>query len=117
MASWISRALTRLAERPPAPVAAPLPPAEVHAAVESAKRAISQGDFPAARAILRDVVISNPDDADALAYYGMAAYRCGDLADARVALSRAVRIDPDHVLAQKYLAIVYNDLGDLQALE
>src|SRR5690348_14686421 len=117
MASWIARALTRFAERPSAPSPAPLPPTELRAAVESAKRAITKGDFAGARAALRDVVNSNPDDTDALAQYGMAAYVSGDPADACVALARAVRIDPDHVLAQKYLAIVYNDLGDLQALE
>jgi Tfp pilus assembly protein PilF len=117
MPSWISRAFAGAAERPTAPAAKPLTPAQLHAAVESAKRTMTQGDFPAARASLREVVLSNPDHADALAHYGVAAYMSGDPADARAPLMRAVQIDPDHLVAYKFLAGVFDALGDLQGSE
>jgi len=117
MAGWLSRALTRFAAQAPSPSVQALAEAELRKAVESAKRTMTEGDFVAARAALRDLVTSNPDDADALAHYGVAAYMVGDAADARLALSRAVQIDPDHVIGHKYLAAAYNALGDLQRLE
>jgi len=110
MADWLSRALTRFAAQPAPPSVQPLPEAELRKAVESAKRTMTEGDFAAARAALREVATSNPDDADALAHYGVAAYmrvtgRCAGR------LSRAVQIDPDHVIGHKYLAASYNALG------
>jgi tetratricopeptide (TPR) repeat protein len=117
MASWISRTLTRIADRPSTPAEAPLPAAELRAAVESAKGSIRQGDFTGAGDVLANVLRSNPDNADALAYYGVATYLAGDPAEARNALTRAVRIDPDHLVAYKYLVRACNALGDFYDLE
>jgi Flp pilus assembly protein TadD len=117
MAGWIARIFTRLAAPPAAPAVEPLPQAELRTAVESAKQKMTEGDFAAARSALRDLVMSNPYDADALAHYGVTAYMMGDPADARLALSRAVQIDPESVVGQKFLAAACDALGDLQQLE
>jgi tetratricopeptide (TPR) repeat protein len=117
MTGWISRTLTRLSAPPPAPTVEPLPEAQLRQGVEAAKRTMTEGDFVGARAALREIVNSNPEDADALAYYGVAAHMAGDPADARLALARAVQINPDHFIAQKFLAVVCDALGDLQRLE
>jgi Flp pilus assembly protein TadD len=116
MASWISRTLARLAQPAPAP-AEPLSDAELGKVLESGRRLISAGDFAQARATLRGPVLSNPYSADALVQYAAAAYLGGDPAEARPPLIQAVRIDPGHLLGQKFLAAVSNALGDLEGLE
>jgi len=117
MAGWISRTLSRLAAPPTATAVEPPPEAELRKVIDSAKGKMAQGDFAAARSILRQVATSNPYDADALAHYGVTAYLMGDAADARSALSRAVQIDPNSVVGQKFLAAACDALGDLQQLE
>ncbi len=117
MAGWISRTLGRLAAPPPAAEAHAVPEAQLRAAVEAAKALMGRGDFAAARSALRQLVTSNPYDADALAHYGVTAYLTGDPADARLALSRAVQIDPKSVVGHKFLAACCDALGDLQQLE
>jgi Flp pilus assembly protein TadD len=117
MASWISRALTRLAAQPATPPASPLSDAELRAVVDAGKRLISEGNFDRARATLKDAVLANPYSADALAHYGIAAYLGGDAAEAKLPLSQAVRIDPDHLLGQKFLAAVCGTLGDFEGSE
>jgi Flp pilus assembly protein TadD len=115
MSGWLSRALTRISAAP-APVQ-PLPEGQLRKAVEAAKRTMAQGGFASARSALRDLAASNPDDAEVLAHYGVAAYMAGDPADARVALVRAVQIDPNHLVGQKFLAAACDSLGDLQRME
>jgi tetratricopeptide (TPR) repeat protein len=117
MANWISRALTRLAEQPSAKVATPLPPDELRAALESAKKLLAQGNLEETRGRLAEVLASNPGNADALAYYGVATYQAGDPEQARDALRRAAKIDPDHLVANKCLAKVCDALGDSYGLE
>src|SRR5579864_7234784 len=117
MAGWISRTLTRLAAQPAPSPAEPLSDAELRKVLESGQRLISEGDYSAARATLRAAVLSNPYSADALVQYGVAAYLGGDPAEARGPLLQAVRIDPAHLLGQKFLAAVCNGLGDLEGLE
>src|SRR5882762_7044331 len=118
MASWISRALSRIGEQPSAKVATPLPPAELRAAVESAKKKmLVEGDVQGGRDLLGELLASNPDDADALAYYGAASFQVGVAEEARVALRRAVQVDPDHLIAHKYLAQACNALGDSDGME
>jgi Tfp pilus assembly protein PilF len=117
MAGWISRTLNRLSAMPNPGAVEPKPEAELRMAVESAKGLMAQADFAAARSVLRELVTSNPSDADALAHYGAAAYLLDDPADAQVALSRAVQIDPDSVVGQKFLAAACDALGDLPRLE
>jgi tetratricopeptide (TPR) repeat protein len=116
MASWISRTLARLAQPAPAP-AEPLSDAELRKVLDSGQRLISAGEFAEARATLRAAVLSNPYSADALVQYAAAAYLGGDPAEARLPLLQAVRIDPQHLLGQKFLAAVSNALGDLAGLE
>jgi len=117
MAGWISRTLSRLAAPPTAAAVAAPPDAELRRTMDSAKGKMAEGDFAAARLILRQVATSNPYDADALAHYGVTAYLMGDAADAQSALSRAVQIDPNSVVGQKFLAAACDALGDLQQLE
>jgi len=86
-------------------------------ALESAKAKMAQGDFAAARSMLRELVTANPYDADTLAHYGAAAYLVGDAADARQALLRTVQMEPDSVVGHKFLAAACDAVGDLQQLE
>jgi tetratricopeptide (TPR) repeat protein len=117
MAGWLSRTLTRFAEQPAPRSIEPRPEAEVRKAVEAAKRTMTDGDFAAAADALYPVVQSNPNDADAVAYYGAAAYFAGDAEAACNACSRAVQIDPNHVAGHKYLAAAYLALGNLQEFD
>lgn len=117
MVNWLSRTWTRITEQPPAEVATPLSPAELRAAIESAKKFLAEGDLDGARSLLAEVLSSNPDDANALAYYGVATYQAGGAEEARNALRRAVQIDPDHLVAYKCLVQACNALGDYYDLE
>jgi tetratricopeptide (TPR) repeat protein len=117
MASWISRTLTRLGAQPAPTPDEPLSDAELRTVLESGQRLISEGDFSAARATLRAAVLSNPYNADILVQYAAAAYLGGDPAEARLPLLQAVRINPEHLLGQKFLAAVCNAVGDLGGLE
>jgi tetratricopeptide (TPR) repeat protein len=117
MAGWIARTLTRLAGSPAPAAAKALTEGELRQALESAKGIMNRGDFPTARSALRALVTSNPHDADTLAHYGAAAYLLGDPADARSALSRAVQIDSNSIVGQKFLAAACDALGDLQQLD
>src|SRR5882757_330465 len=117
MAGWLARTISNLTRHPSAPSAEPLPPAELRETVEAAKRLLSEGNAADARVMLLRAATSNPDDADTLAQYGVAAHSVGDSADARAALARAVQIDPGHLIAQKGLAAACYALGDMQGLE
>ena len=117
MAGWVSRTLSWFAAAPARPVARRLLPSELQAALASSQQKLAQGGTAEAREILRDIVASNPDSAEAFATYGLAAYLCGDAVDARGALLRAVEIDPNHLTGQKYLAAACNALGDWHQLE
>jgi tetratricopeptide (TPR) repeat protein len=117
MAGWLSRTLTRLSAQPPQSSPQLLSPFELRNSLEAAKRMIAEKDFVSARAALKTIAVSNPDDADVLTHYGIATYMVGDPADARGALARAVQIEPNLLLAYKYLVSVSNALGDLQLLE
>jgi Flp pilus assembly protein TadD len=117
MAAWLSRTIRRLTGDDAAPTAQPLPQAELRKAIDSAKKLLSEGNYVDALAMLGPVANSNPEDADALAYYGMAAFLAGDPAEARNALTRAVGIDPDHLTAYKGLVSACNALGNFHDLE
>ncbi len=74
-------------------------------------------DFSNAVPLLRQVVSSEPSNADALNYLGYSYRELGDLKNAMTYYQRALAVDPDHKGANEYLGELYVRLGDLPMAE
>lgn len=72
----------------------------------------SVGDYHRARRAFRHLVKLEADDAEAHVLYAAAAVQCDRMDEARDALSRAIKIDPDYTPAWRYAAQLYERLGD-----
>jgi len=79
---------------------------------------LSAGQFSAALNTVNDVLRRHPDNADAYAYRGYAYYRLGETANASKNFHRALTLNPTHLGANKYVASMYLEAGDVaRALE
>lgn len=79
------------------------------------RAALARRDVEGARAAAREALALAPDDADALAFAGLAEASAGNLAAARDRLGRAVARAPGHAFAWRNLAAVEEALGDAPA--
>lgn len=93
-----------LGRRAAAPDTAPL--------LEQARRAIGAGNSAAALGPLREATTARPDDAEAWALLGYAAFDSGDTKAARAALDRALALAPDHVEALNTRGVMAADDAD-----
>lgn len=79
---------------------------------------LSAGQFSAALDTAGDVLKRHPANADAYTYRGYAYYRLGDNANASKNFHTALTLNPAHLGANKYVASMYLDAGDVpRALE
>lgn len=72
----------------------------------------STGDYNRARRAFRHLTELEPDDPEAQVLHAAAAVRCERLEDARKALARAIKLDPDYKQAYRYAAQLYDRLGE-----
>ena len=79
---------------------------------------LAVGQFSAAIDATCEVLMRHPNNADAYTYRGYALARLGQNAEATKNFKKALLIDPTHLGANKYLADIYLQSGDVSlALE
>jgi tetratricopeptide (TPR) repeat protein len=79
---------------------------------------LSAGQFSAALDTVNEVLKRHPQNADAYTYRGYAYYRLGDIANAAKSFRTALILNPAHLGANKYLADMFLEAGDVaRALE
>lgn len=81
-------------------------------AVEEATELIHEGRYQDALYLLRDIVKSDPTNAYAFYFMGVALYEAGQMEPARDAYRAALRAEPGYVGARGSLAQVLRQLGD-----
>ena len=79
----------------------------------SAEYYLSVGKYAQALSVLTGVLERHPGSADAYTYRGLAYEQLGDLKKARDNYNRAVTLNPTHLGANKYLASMYLNDGEL----
>lgn len=72
----------------------------------------SVGDYHKARRAFRHLVKLEDRDPEAHVLYAAAAVQCDRMDEARDALSKAIKIDPEYTPAYRYAAQLYEKLGD-----
>jgi tetratricopeptide (TPR) repeat protein len=72
----------------------------------------SIGEYDRARRAFRHFSHLCPDDPDGYVMHAAASVACDRLEDARTALVKAIRLDPNHPKAYRYAARLYDRLGD-----
>lgn len=76
------------------------------------------GQYTAALDTVNDVLLRHPSNADAYTYRGYAYARLGETESAAKNFRKALEINPTHLGANKYLADIYLEEGDMsRALE
>ena len=86
--------------------------------LSKAEYLLSVGKFTAALNTAKDVLKRHPNNADAYTYLGYAYYRLGEVEPAAKNFYLALKLNPTHLGANKYLADMYLDAGDVaRALE
>lgn len=86
--------------------------------LSKAEYLLAAGKFSAALDTANDVLKRHPDSADAYTYRGYAYYKLGEKAEAAKNFQLALKLNPTHLGANKYLADTYLDNGDVaRALE
>ncbi|MEZ0259742.1 MAG: tetratricopeptide repeat protein [Alphaproteobacteria bacterium] len=79
----------------------------------SAEYYLSVGKYSQALSVLAGVLERHPGSADAYTYRGLAYQQLGDLKKARDNYNRAVTLNPTHLGANKYLASMFLNDGEL----
>lgn len=74
-------------------------------------------DFEQARTLLERFVREGNSPPHFLGALGAIAYAQGRMEDARTWLTRALEMNPDHIVSLHYLARVHDQLGDVEAAE
>lgn len=80
----------------------------------SAEYYISVGKYSQALSVIEGVLSRHPECADAYTYRGFVYYNLGDKQKAAADYRRAIAISSTHMGANRYLADIYLDQGDLQ---
>ncbi len=88
-----------------------LEPAHIEAHNGLAAVAAGRGDVDQAIAILTTLAVKQPDQAHLLGNLGYAHYLKGNYFDARVALERAIALEPSNARLQEKLALVLQKIG------
>lgn len=86
--------------------------------LSKAEYLLSVGHFSAALDTANNVLKRHPGSADAYTYRGYAYYKLGEKTEAAKNFRLALKLNPVHLGANKYLADIYLDNGDVaRALE
>jgi len=85
----------------------PLRTSEIPVVLGNARAAISAGEWRAAEMFAKAILQTNPREADALCYLGVARGAQGDLEGAEEALAMALDADPSHYDALYNLGVLY----------
>ena len=96
-------------------IAAGLAPAQQQSPVETAWRLLANGQRGEAVALLREVVRSAPQDADARLLLGSILTEDGDRSESVAQLTAAVKLRPRSAEAHNALGEAYKTFGDLKA--
>ena len=88
-------------------------PFRTDSGLTKAEYLLSAGKYSAALDVAGEVLIRHPDDADAYAYRGYAFSRLGQTEDAVKNFKKALQLNPTHLGANKYLADIYLQSGDV----
>ncbi len=78
------------------------------------RKAVKAKDFERALSLMKKVVRSDPQNADAWNYIGFSHRKLDQLDRALPAYQKALAIDPDHRGANEYLGELYLKTGDLE---
>lgn len=88
------------------------------AGLTKAEYLLSVGQWTAALDTANDVLTRHPQSADAYTYRAFAYHSLGDMAQTHKNLKKALQLNPTHLGANKYLANMYLEEGDVpRALE
>lgn len=74
---------------------------------------LAKGKYSAALDAAADVLKRHPNNADALTYRGYAEWQLGQTSQARKSFKAALSVNPTHLGANKYLADLYLQSGDV----
>lgn len=74
---------------------------------------LATGKYAQALETLAAVLARHPESADAYTYRGFAYHKLGDMKKAKENYSRAMKINPAHLGANRYMASLYLAEGDL----
>jgi len=85
--------------------------------IEAAQGAYGAGDFEECVRLCRTLVNSNPRDAQALRWLGMALWNLGKRKESVEFMQKAARSDPQNPQIQSLLAVSYNALGNDEKAE
>jgi len=73
-----------------------------------------QGQFAQAEALYREILKSNPQDADSLHYLGLLCYQTERMEEAKKYLQIALEIQPNNTDLMQHFALCLRDTGDAQ---
>lgn len=93
------------------------PATDVAALMSTARAAIQGADYASAIAVLNEVLVASPRNADAFNLLGYASRKSGDLDSAARHYEAALTINPNHLGALEYQGELFIMLGDLAAAE
>ncbi len=85
--------------------------------VSAVEKAIKDGDYRTAIALLEKKVQSDPRDADAWNLLGFSQRKLGQFDAAKASYDKALTLDPGHLGANEYLGELYLQIGDLPRAE
>lgn len=74
---------------------------------------LAKGKYSAALDAAGEVLQRRPNNADALTYRGYAEMQLGQTAEARKSFDAALKVNPTHLGANKYMADLYLAAGDI----
>jgi len=78
---------------------------------------VDRGDYEDAISELRQLVESEPRNADAYNYLGYSYRKLKDYPNARTNYDKALTLDPDHKGAHEYIGELFVETGDMPAAE
>jgi tetratricopeptide (TPR) repeat protein len=96
---------------------APAPTTAASKDYNEAVRLIEAGSYDAAIPLLEQVVVDQPNSADAWNYLGFSHRKLGQYQTALQYYDHALAIEPEHLGANEYMGELYLELGDLGKAE
>jgi Flp pilus assembly protein TadD len=75
--------------------------------LNDARKLIAKSDWPGAIKLLRQIVVQQPRNADALNLLGYSLRQHGDMAEAEAWYLKALKLKPTHLGANEYLGELY----------
>ena len=101
----------------PAPTMHPAKPAARLIDLNDARKLIAGSDWPGAIKLLRQIVVQQPRNADALNLLGYSLRQAGQMAEAESWYLKALKLKPNHLGANEYLGELYAMTGQMPKAE